>query len=269
MPSARSTRNWRSITCPSRSTRPCSPTLKPKFIHHPDSKKHIQQMLRDTGCDLEKTYFDVPRMRTATSDDYLTTGIAYAFHPHRDTWYSAPLCQINWWLPDLTKSNRGARWRFIRAIGRRPSRTDRATTTTRSGTGRVASRRPNRSSPTRAFNRSLKNHWNWILRRVSLHLWASILLFSAAQMHSTVPNSTGRTRFSIDFRTVHNGDAEKFRGAPNVDSSCTGTTMNDYLRATDLTHLDPALVSMYERRPWVRTPSPIVDFTRSVKNARR
>ena len=32
-----------------------------------------------------------------------------------------------------------------------------------------------------------------------------ILLFSAAQMHSTVPNSTGRTRFSIDFRTVHKG----------------------------------------------------------------
>ena len=35
----------------------------------------------------------------STSDDYLTSGIAYAFHPHRDTWYSAPMCQINWWLP--------------------------------------------------------------------------------------------------------------------------------------------------------------------------
>src|SRR2546422_2486545 len=38
-------------------------------------------------------------MRTATSDNYLTAGLAYAFHPHRDTWYSAPLCQVNWWLP--------------------------------------------------------------------------------------------------------------------------------------------------------------------------
>ena len=45
------------------------------------------------------TYFDGPRMRTATSDGYLTSGIAYAFHPHRDTWYSAPFCQINWWIP--------------------------------------------------------------------------------------------------------------------------------------------------------------------------
>src|SRR4051812_21515215 len=48
--------------------------LKPKFIHHPDSKKYIQQILRETGCDPDQTYFDVPRMRTATSDDYLSTG---------------------------------------------------------------------------------------------------------------------------------------------------------------------------------------------------
>ena len=51
------------------------------------------------GCDLDDTYFDVPRMRTATHGGYLTAGIAYAFHPHRDTWYSAPFSQINWWIP--------------------------------------------------------------------------------------------------------------------------------------------------------------------------
>src|SRR5436189_1263589 len=56
-------------------------------------------MLTELGCDPEKAYFDVPRMRTSTSHGYLTSGIAYAFHPHRDTWYSAPQCQLNWWLP--------------------------------------------------------------------------------------------------------------------------------------------------------------------------
>jgi len=61
--------------------------LKPAFIHHPTSKTLIQGILREVGCDLTKTYFDVPRMRTATHGDYLTSGIAYAFHPHRDTWY--------------------------------------------------------------------------------------------------------------------------------------------------------------------------------------
>src|SRR6266849_5498550 len=66
--------------------------LKPKFIHAPESKKCIQGMLGDLGFSLEKTYFDVPRMRSSTSDDFLTSGIAYAFHPQRDTWYSAPMC---------------------------------------------------------------------------------------------------------------------------------------------------------------------------------
>ncbi len=73
--------------------------LKPKFIHHPISKECIQGIFRELGVDSHKTFFDVPRMRTSTSDDYLKTGIAYAFHPHRDTWYSAPMCQINWWMP--------------------------------------------------------------------------------------------------------------------------------------------------------------------------
>jgi hypothetical protein len=73
--------------------------LKPRFIHHPSSKECIQQILGELGCDADKTYFDVPRMRTSTSENYLTSGFAYAFHPHRDTWYSAPMCQINWWLP--------------------------------------------------------------------------------------------------------------------------------------------------------------------------
>ena len=39
--------------------------LKPKFIHHPKSKQFIQGILEEFGCDLHKTYFDVPRLRTA------------------------------------------------------------------------------------------------------------------------------------------------------------------------------------------------------------
>ena len=33
------------------------------------------------------------------SGDYLRAGLALPFHPHRDTWFSAPFTQINWWLP--------------------------------------------------------------------------------------------------------------------------------------------------------------------------
>jgi hypothetical protein len=76
-----------------------------------------------------------------------------------------------------------------------------------------------------------------------------ILLFSGAQMHSTVPNTSGHTRFSIDFRTVHADDVLACHGAPNIDSDCTGTCMGDYLRGTDLAHFPDEVIGMYDTPP--------------------
>src|SRR5438105_681797 len=73
--------------------------LKPTFIHHPRSKELLKGILREFGCDLSKTYFDVPKMRSMAHGEYLRSGIALAFDPHRDSWFASPLCQINWWLP--------------------------------------------------------------------------------------------------------------------------------------------------------------------------
>jgi len=55
---------------------------------------------------------------------------------------------------------------------------------------------------------------------------------------------TGRTRFSIDFRTVHLDDVVTKRGAP-MDSACTGTTLRD-LRGTDFSHIPEDVVLPYD-----------------------
>ena len=68
--------------------------LKPAFIHDPECKVILPEIIRALGGDPEEVHFDVPRMRSAYPTDYLTSGIAYAFHAHRDTWYSAPPSQI-------------------------------------------------------------------------------------------------------------------------------------------------------------------------------
>ena len=39
--------------------------LKPQFIHHPECKEIIPQIMREHGVDLEKLFFDVPRLRSA------------------------------------------------------------------------------------------------------------------------------------------------------------------------------------------------------------
>jgi hypothetical protein len=72
-----------------------------------------------------------------------------------------------------------------------------------------------------------------------------IILFSGAQLHSSVPNVSGKTRFSIDFRTVHLDDVVSKHGAKNLDAKCTGTTLRDYLRASDFTHLPEEVVALY------------------------
>lgn len=220
--------------------------LKPRFIHHPESKRLIRELLIDLGCDPELTYFDVPRLRTSTSDGYLTTGIAYAFHPHRDTWYSAAQCQLNWWLPvsALTEGNGIAFYpRYWAEAVRNGSadydyakwnQTSRFIAASQIGTD--TRRQPKPEQP-------LDTHGEI---RPELPI-GGLLAFSGAQLHASAENRSGRTRFSIDFRTVHRHDAECGRGAPNRDSACTGTALGDFLRMRDLAPLPSELVEAHAR----------------------
>src|SRR5688500_13092751 len=56
-------------------------------------------MQSEPGADIERKSGDVPRLRTMAHAEYLNAGLAYQFHSHRDTWFSAPQQQLNWWLP--------------------------------------------------------------------------------------------------------------------------------------------------------------------------
>lgn len=93
-----------------------------------------------------------------------------------------------------------------------------------------------------------------------------MILFSAAHLHSTVPNTCGLTRYSIDFRTVHLDDVWQRRGAPNYDSECTGTTMHDYLCGSDLTHLPEDAIALYAdgtEREFCASPATAADVINS------
>ena len=72
---------------------------KPHFIHSERSKKLVRAVIEEAGFPAEDTHYDLPKPRTSFPVGHLTTGVAFAFPWHRDTWYSAPAQQINWWLP--------------------------------------------------------------------------------------------------------------------------------------------------------------------------
>ncbi|NBC17469.1 MAG: hypothetical protein GVY18_09180 [Bacteroidetes bacterium] len=222
--------------------------LKPKFIHHPRSKELARDLLEDLGCDLNKTYLDVPRLRMVTSDGYLTSGVGYAHHPHRDTWYAAPMCQLNWWLPiyDIeTEASMAFHPQYWdRAVENGSSefnyyewnRRDRKDASTQ--IKKDTSKQPKPEEPM-----ELEPQVRVVTKA------GGIVLFSAAQMHSTVPNTSGFTRYSIDFRTVHIDDVLKKEGAPNVDSEPTGTSLRDFMRASDLRRVPEDVAQLYDKVP--------------------
>jgi len=222
--------------------------LKPKFIHHPRCKELVRGILSELGCDIEKTYFDVPRLRTATSDGYLTSGIAYAFHPHRDTWYSAAQCQLNWWLSiyDVESDN---------VMAFHPRYWTQPVKNGSSGYNYYEWNKESRKNAAQHIKKDTRQqpHPEELMEldpqiRIVSQV-GGIAIFSAAQMHSTVPNTTGRTRWSIDFRTVHLDDVVAKHGAPNIDSACTGTTLRDFLRASDRARIPEEIVVQYDTLP--------------------
>lgn len=222
--------------------------LKPKFIHHPKTKQLIQDVLEESGCDLNLTYLDVPRLRMTTSGGYLTSGVGYAFHPHRDTWYSAPMCQLNWWLPIYdfeSESSMAFHPRYWNEPVRNGSSSFNYYEWNSSGRKNAAQHIKNdtRKQPRPEEHVELEPQIRAVCKA------GGIILFSPAHLHSTVPNTSGRTRYSIDFRTVHLDDVVTKGGAPNIDSAPTGTSLRDFMRGTDLSRLPEEAIALYEDKP--------------------
>jgi hypothetical protein len=223
----------------------CAP-LKPRFIHHPGTLKLIKDVVEELSCGLDDTYIDVPRLRMVTHGGYLTSGVGYAHHPHRDTWYSAPMCQLNWWLPIYPFEAESSMAFHPRYWGQ----------PVRNGSSGFNYYRWNMDGRKNAAKHITSDTRVQPRAKEPLELEpqvrvvcppGGIVLFSAAQLHSTVPNTSGSTRYSIDFRTVNIDDVVAMRGARNIDSAPTGTSLRDFRRAADLARIPDRVVRAYDK----------------------
>jgi hypothetical protein len=222
--------------------------LKPKFIHHPVTMGLLRDLVRECGCDLDDTYVDVPRLRMVTSNAYLTSGVGYAHHPHRDTWYSAPMQQLNWWLPIYpfeSESSMAFHPRYYSEAV--PNSSNEFDYYQWNSVGRKNAAQHIKVDTRKQPKPNVQVELEPQIRLVCPP--GGIILFSAAQLHSTVPNTSGRTRYSIDFRTVNLTDLREKCGALNVDSSPAGTSLRDFRRGSDLAPMPEDVVQLYETAP--------------------
>ena len=171
--------------------------------------RHWCATLTVIGYRRDATWLDRIRLRAVPSRSDIDHRRLQTLPPHRDTWASGIMAQINWWLPlyPLAESrtmllwpdafrhrvaNNSAEWNF-EAL-KNGGREDYPLLP-------VACARPAQPGVPVLIEPG------------------QLLAFSAAHLHAGASDATDRTRFGVDSRSVWEPDLSSGRGAPNVDGA--------------------------------------------------
>ncbi len=200
------------------------------------------------GCDPETTYLDVPRLRISTSHGYLTSGVAYAHHPHRDTWWSSPFQQVNWWMPIYEFSSESG-------MAFHPRYWERGVV----NDSRLFDYYDWNTNQRKNAAQHVKSDTRWQPHALEeLELQPEVRLVFPPGRRDCVfgradaldgANTSGRTRYSFDFRTIDIGDVIAGRGAPNVDSAPAGTSLRDFKRLCDGARVPDEIAARFDAQP--------------------
>jgi len=213
---------------------------KPGFIHSERSKTLVRKIIEEAGFPAEYTHYDLPKPRTSFPVGHLTTGVAFAFPWHRDVWYSAPAQQINWWLPIFAAREDNSMSfdlpSFDRAVPNSSDTFDYYRNNAQRLTTAAQVTKEQQARPGALNHKPVQD-------LVVLPAPGAVLLFSGAQLHTSIPNTSGRARYSVDFRTVDARDLQAGRGAPLVDAHCTGTAIRDFYNVADGSAFDEQTVT--------------------------
>lgn len=210
-------------------------------LREPRFTAAAKDVLIGMGVDASGTAFDVVRLRAVLDGAHMVPAAAPAYAAHRDTWYANPGSQINWWIPlfdlpaeqsfgfyprdfDRPVANSSFSFEYTewkRTVGWQNYDHAARDSETSGPHGGAAGRR------VAVYPSTLAALDPGTAVRFSMCA-GEVLIFSAAHLHQTLPNESGVTRFSVDFRTVHLGDYERRRGAPNVDDESRGSALVDY-----------------------------------------
>ncbi|MEZ6015954.1 MAG: hypothetical protein R3F49_12620 [Planctomycetota bacterium] len=184
------------------------------------------------GFDPSEFAFDPVRLRTVLDGGDREPRARAVYYPHRDIWYGHPASLIVWWIPldalapdetfvlypdrlDVPVPNDSEVFDYDAWVAAgydlRIGWQDRESGLTARYPGVVGD-----VDPGRAIGFGCER--------------ADNLVFAGAHFHRTLPQRSGRTRFSLDFRVVHLGDLAAGRGAPSVDDRSRGCAVPHYVQ---------------------------------------
>jgi hypothetical protein len=206
--------------------------LRKAIYTEPRFHEMVGEIVRGLGFDPARLAFDPIRLRVVSHKGYENPAAAPIYYAHRDTWYAHSQAEITWWVPlhDVTEEETFAfypDW-FDRPVPNNSEAFDHDAWTKHGASLRIGWQNPDHGKshtypgqvgsfdPGRTVGFAAKA--------------GELVLFAGAHFHQTKKNATGRTRFSLDFRTVDLSDHESGIGAPNADNRSTGSAVRDYTR---------------------------------------
>ena len=206
--------------------------LRRLFYMEPRYHDHLRALVSGLGFALDEVAFDPLRLRVVDHLGHQNPSAAAVYYPHRDTWYGHPMSLIVGWIPldDLIPEETFV---FFPDYFRRSAPNDSEVFDYDAWVRDGWSLKIGWQDP-EAGRRARYPRLTGALEPGPVEGFGcragEILLFSGAHLHETRPHALGRTRFSLDFRLVHLGDAAAGRGAPNVDGRARGSALGDYVR---------------------------------------
>jgi hypothetical protein len=192
----------------------------------------VRCLLAEQGIDLGRTVFDPIRLRAVPHRGFENPNAAPVYYAHRDVWYARSHAEVTWWLPlhDVTEEETFVFYPdcFDRPVPNNSELFDYAVWARHGPALRIGWQDPAHGRTHLYPGQVGPFDTGRVLPFAAAA--GEILVFSGAHLHQTRRNRTGRTRFSLDFRSVELGDHAAGRGAPNADNRSVGSAVPDYVR---------------------------------------
>jgi ectoine hydroxylase-related dioxygenase (phytanoyl-CoA dioxygenase family) len=206
--------------------------IKNDFTNSLETNEIIISLLKKLNLQSEDIFFDKPKIRVVTYNKYLESGAGYVFKPHRDSWYAGPKSQLNFWFPifDVDINSTFAIY---------PNYWNKQIMNSSENFDYATWKKKFRFTANKHIKTDTRNHplpLEDVDKTEEFKVdcdSGDLIVFSGCHLHGTIPNTSNKTRFSIDLRILSK-DLHTNDTGINIDSKSTGSTISDFKNSLNL-----------------------------------
>ena len=206
--------------------------IRKEIYTHPRFHKAVRSCIEALGFDNNYIAFDPARLRIINHDGHHNPLASAVYYPHRDIWYGHPKSLITWWIP-LDSLIHEETFCFYPEFFHIPVKNSSAIFDYDEWVSKGWDLKIGWQKVSKEHRNQYPSISQDILSEETIGFSCQKgenLLFAGANLHRTLPQSLGRTRFSLDFRIVDMRDFQANKGAPSLDDHSKGSAVRDYIQ---------------------------------------